>query len=716
MLPLGGSHGILSTLDDELLLSVLYRITSINPIRTPLATIMLSPKTSSIDQRRKAHRRQNSTPVLEVQQNTNPRPFPAPIQRPSGPSRGHRRGLSLDQHMTFHRQGRMTPTLGPITQDDTQVQLTYTGQQQPQHPLQVAQQHSMAQPGPPHFQYPPRHQPNLSPETSQVQHQHDPHPSAPAFEFPSHQQFHRDIQSDPQPNTPIFEFPQQSQPLQPPESPHQTRFTSSPQIPQHSQCHQDQQLQGPCDEAVRKLKESVEAVYGPGSNVFINILPTPIATPQKRASQAPMSQIDPAPIPLDFGAADNLGLEPSNSNHGFEFHNSPEGSYYSPVGNSPDNSSWHSPVQQPMGTYLEPPPHLSFDDHPLLSHAHFSSSQTTLADVEPMYSPSHGGYSPDRSPRQLSVAELNLDATIVDTNISSEEVAALIEHDTTTNTFRCLFDGCNKAGFQRRENVRSHVQTHLGDRPYMCIHCKKTFVRPHDLKRHAKIHSGVKPYQCPCGQEFVRQDALTRHRQRGSCSGAFPDAIPKTPARRGRPRKNRPELEKRVDKAVRTRRMNAARGCKMDDYSGHSSSGGSGSDSENSPSPQPETETLDFGTLETSGGLGSLENSQPQNSDQNESTEPFSFNNFSASSPCDDYSSPFDQVASAEDMFFQLSASSSSNNNNNNPTPPDSPSGGEPLIMDPMSLVSSADDLFFGTATDLKVESSAFENSAFWLE
>ncbi|KAE9991565.1 hypothetical protein EG327_011467 [Venturia inaequalis] len=668
---------------------------------------MLSPKTSSIDQRRKAHRRQNSTPVLEVQQNTNPRPFPAPLQRQNGPLRGHRRGLSLDQHMAFHRQGRMTPTLGPITQDDTQVQLTYTGQPQPQHPLQVAQQHSMAQPGPPHFQYPPRHPSNLSLETSHLQHQHDSHPSTPAFEFPPHPSFQQDLQSEPQANTPIFEFPQQSQPLPSPHSPR-----PSPRIPQHSHFHQGQQLQGPCDEAVRKLKESVEAVYGPGSNVFINILPTPIATPHKRISQAPMSQIDPAPIPLDFEAVDGLGLEPPNSNQGFEFHSSHEGSYYSPVGNSPDKSPWHSPPQQPMNSYMEPPPQLSFDDHPLLSHSHFSSSQTTLADVEPMYSPAHGGYSPDRSPRQLSVADLNLDATIVDTNISSEEVAALIEHDTTTNTFKCLFDGCNKAGFQRRENVRSHVQTHLGDRPYMCIHCKKTFVRPHDLKRHAKIHSGVKPYQCPCGQEFVRQDALTRHRQRGSCSGAFPDAVPKTPARRGRPRKNRPELEKRVDKATRTRRMNATREYKLDEYS---SSAGSGSESENSPSPQPETQTFDFGALDASGGLGGLEDSKPKDSDQTGSTEPFSFNNFSASSPCDDdYSSPFDPMAAAEDMLFQLSASSSSNNNN--PTPPDSPSGGEPLIMDPMSMVSSADDIFFGTATDLKVENNAFENSAFWLE
>jgi len=108
-----------------------------------------------------------------------------------------------------------------------------------------------------------------------------------------------------------------------------------------------------------------------------------------------------------------------------------------------------------------------------------------------------------------------------------------------------------------------------------------------------------------------------------------------------------------------------------------------------------------------------LEDSKPQHIESS-STEPFIFNSFDHSSPCD-YSSPFDPSQSAEDMFFQLSASTATN-----PTPPDSPSGtGEPLIMDPLAMVSHADDVFFG-ANDLKDSTATFNNdmqdsSAFWM-
>ncbi|KAM0794478.1 hypothetical protein BDR22DRAFT_794605, partial [Usnea florida] len=84
----------------------------------------------------------------------------------------------------------------------------------------------------------------------------------------------------------------------------------------------------------------------------------------------------------------------------------------------------------------------------------------------------------------------------------------------------CLYPHCDKK-FGRKENIKSHVQTHLGDRQFQCKDCLKCFVRQHDLKRHANIHSGVKSYPCPCGKGFARHDALTRHRQRGMCIGAF---------------------------------------------------------------------------------------------------------------------------------------------------------------------------------------------------
>ncbi|KAF2101480.1 hypothetical protein NA57DRAFT_34078, partial [Rhizodiscina lignyota] len=111
----------------------------------------------------------------------------------------------------------------------------------------------------------------------------------------------------------------------------------------------------------------------------------------------------------------------------------------------------------------------------------------------------------------MSIADLNLDASIEDTGISAEEVSSYISpQDPLNHRWTCLYPECKKT-FGRRENIRSHVQTHLGDRQFRCNSCGKCFVRQHDLKRHAKIHTGDKPYRCPCGGGFARQDALTRH-------------------------------------------------------------------------------------------------------------------------------------------------------------------------------------------------------------
>lgn len=159
------------------------------------------------------------------------------------------------------------------------------------------------------------------------------------------------------------------------------------------------------------------------------------------------------------------------------------------------------------------------------------------------------------SPRALSIADLNLDSTIdasiEETGITLDDIAAHIEGpDPIDNKWVCTYEGCNKR-FGRKENIKSHVQTHLGDRQFKCNHCNKCFVRGHDLKRHSKIHTGVKPYPCECGNSFARHDALTRHKQRGMCSGAFANAVRK-PLRRGRPKK-RPDIEERREKSSKTR-------------------------------------------------------------------------------------------------------------------------------------------------------------------
>ena len=139
-----------------------------------------------------------------------------------------------------------------------------------------------------------------------------------------------------------------------------------------------------------------------------------------------------------------------------------------------------------------------------------------------------GGGVPGMSPRSAAIHNMGEDvnATIVDTGIPPEEVDMHISAQNPDNKWwRCLYDEDGKTcgkWFKRKENARSHVQNHMGDRQFQCNDCGKTFVRQHDMKRHAAIHKDDRPHICPCGSKFARHDALTRHRQRGMCSGALP--------------------------------------------------------------------------------------------------------------------------------------------------------------------------------------------------
>lgn len=244
-----------------------------------------------------------------------------------------------------------------------------------------------------------------------------------------------------------------------------------------------------------------------------------------------------------------------------------------PIGSSFEMAEM--PIPEPRGRRQTPPMHRQLEptkvkteqdmyDEALdfsndSSPAPLPSLNTNLAPVLTSDQMKSASSSPTRlalSPRRMSISDLNLEpgieASIEETNVTLDDIAQYIEGpDGQDNKWVCKFDDCNKK-FGRKENIKSHVQTHLGDRQFRCDHCKKCFVRGHDLKRHAKIHTGTKPYPCLCGNSFARHDALTRHRQRGMCIGAF-DGVVKKVIKRGRPKKHRPEMDERLDKAGRTR-------------------------------------------------------------------------------------------------------------------------------------------------------------------
>ena len=224
--------------------------------------------------------------------------------------------------------------------------------------------------------------------------------------------------------------------------------------------------------------------------------------------------------------------------------------------------SLYSPMSSaltPLMSSFESSPEMSnmslFDSITTLPHLSLPSRATKL----PVSQSSLGAAAYPSPPKERShrrtqsAATADLDGINEDTGVTEDEITTYIVGPNPENKYMCTYEGCNKL-FGRKENIRSHVQTHLGDRQWRCNHCHKRFVRQHDLKRHAKIHTGQKPHLCPCGNGFARHDALTRHRQRNTCIGGFGvvEGMPQSPSKRGRPKK-RPDLESRREKAAKTR-------------------------------------------------------------------------------------------------------------------------------------------------------------------
>ncbi|KAF2267415.1 hypothetical protein CC78DRAFT_577128 [Lojkania enalia] len=539
-----------------------------NDSRTPRAYNMLSTNApSSIQRRRTTHRRQNSTPAaFEAPQ---VRPLPANLRQ----QRQQRSGMSLDLRglnlETIHmaQQGSLPDQIipGPIhdiasfQQEDSTVSITNIGQPQ-QHTMQVAQTHSQAQPGP---------QQTLV--QSPVQ------------------------QSLPSPRTPRRSLRGQS-PQQPPLSP----------------------TKPPTEQQLKELHEHIQSVYGSCGQVFINILPTPTATPQKPTHLPSYEPLDTAPLPPNFIDMPDINLKPSSSAMTLDFDNPDadmgyeSSSYYTSDALSPSPTS--SPQQKAVQMFLE-----NIEEHPS-EMVGFSQAPVMLPSTSQSSHVDSTSLSMESMTRPQIFQELDIDASLEYTGISAEEVQRYIsEQDSTTSKWTCLYPECGKT-FGRRENIRSHVQTHLGDRQYKCNGCGKCFVRQHDLKRHAKIHTGNKPYKCPCGAGFARHDALTRHRQRGMCVGGFPDAV-RRQAKRGRPKKNRPDMEERVKKANKTRRALASAASSVSAGSPLSSTG-------HSPPPFEDYEIVQ------ANGLPKLLSEMTNFGDPisaSSSSDPFSFENPSSS-------------------------------------------------------------------------------------
>ncbi|XP_044730573.1 zinc finger protein 177-like [Chrysoperla carnea] len=74
---------------------------------------------------------------------------------------------------------------------------------------------------------------------------------------------------------------------------------------------------------------------------------------------------------------------------------------------------------------------------------------------------------------------------------------------------------CEKCGkyYTSPADLRRHIHTHSGERPYICDLCPKVFKCTSGLRKH-KLHghAGIKPYQCTmCGMKHASKWDLNRH-------------------------------------------------------------------------------------------------------------------------------------------------------------------------------------------------------------
>ncbi|KAK0774106.1 Metallothionein expression activator [Friedmanniomyces endolithicus] len=581
--------------------------------------MLSSNSSSSIQKRRQQHRRQQSleVPILAT-------PLPANHRRNPQAQSSHRRGHSLDQS----RSALATPTGfrplqpqdhadHPVASPPVRIQFELTNPGHPtnqQHFVQETQQQRtpVAQPGyiPQDFQSHLQQQLNGNVDVDFKPVIASPQPQNPQQlqalqELEHHMAWYRDnFDHSPIPTTqapPFFDTSQQSA-VEMPGAPMAMPLLMT-QPPQSTP-------QTPVPQGHARTVPNTPQNY-------TRAWPSPPPTHPKHA-RSQSFQLDVAPMPLTGNTfvAESF-VRPLNS-FGNDATFTNDGGYAS----SAYSSSAIDPLSPLPQQNIGPLPTLF--EEPTVPFQHvpgpFDGTSILLqatAGAQDFSDPNFDFDGPiEMSPRQQLLNNLgpHIPATIVETGVLAYEVQQYIgELSDRDNKYGCMWEACGRR-FGRKENVRAHVQTHLGDRQFMCNLCDKTFVRQHDLKRHIAIHSDNRPFVCPCGTGFARHDALTRHRQRGMCPGALPgfEKTEEEKPKRGRPKKERPSLEDRTDKASKQRKMNKTK------QPSSGSSVASAGDMNGEDDEEPEVQILYASSSSSGGGSdGGFPVTPPDTSDIN---------------------------------------------------------------------------------------------------
>lgn len=278
-----------------------------------------------------------------------------------------------------------------------------------------------------------------------------------------------------------------------------------------------------------------------GLNMSMNVFLPPPSNPLSNGSPeppSPLSHIYSSPIHSRQGNATSSPFN-KKSFYNPQFFSDDAENYYFDSG----NQLQLSPLRDPGGQFSSSP--IKFEKQGNESFADETTTDinetivqlTPLRNREPI-TPNKKQitleWSPIISPNGKSgadvkkvIRELSPRKTVKKTSLlPAGELDRYWEGPDEDMVFTCTYKNCGKK-FTRRYNVRSHIQTHLSDRPFSCSYCPKSFVRQHDLNRHVKSHLVSKHCRCKCGREFTRVEGYKKHLTNGVCSKLSDNAINK---------------------------------------------------------------------------------------------------------------------------------------------------------------------------------------------